>query len=143
MPSMKGSFSGSITNQSTILLSDQPEHVMSLGEVHGTQKASDPKWDGSRLTYWGVTDLVGAQGNQRGYYDNDHGNAGHEWGSFEGKVTVAGGQMSVEGTWKITGGSGEFRGISGGGTFRTKATSPTTLEASWEGAYELAKAQAG
>ncbi len=50
--------------------------------------------------------------------------------------------MTVEGTWKIAGGDGEFRGVTGGGTFKTVAKSETDLEASWEGNYELAKAQA-
>jgi len=34
------------------------------------------------------------------------------------------------------------QGITGGGTFKTKLTSATTLEATWEGAYELAGARA-
>jgi hypothetical protein len=66
-----------------------------------------------------------------------------EWGTFEGKVSTAGGGMTVEGTWKFAGGDGEFRGISGGGTFKTVAKSETEVEATWDGAYELAKAQAG
>ncbi len=44
--------------------------------------------------------------------------------------------------WQYTGGEGSFAGITGGGTFKTKVTSATTLEATWEGAYELAGARA-
>ena len=143
MPSMNGSFAGKITKQTAFPLTDQPNHEMSLAEVAGTQKASDPLWDGNSITYWGVTDLLDGQGTQRGYYTNVHGDKGRDWGSFEGKVSLLGGMPSVEGTWKINGGSGDFKGISGGGTFKTKMTSPTELECSWEGAYELAMAQAG
>jgi len=51
--------------------------------------------------------------------------------------------MTVEGTFIFTGGDGQYRGISGGGTFKTVAKSETEIEATWNGAYELAKAQAG
>src|SRR6266849_1432747 len=38
--------------------------------------------------------------------------------------------------------SRSLAGITGGGTFKTKLTSATTLEATWEGAYELASVRA-
>jgi hypothetical protein len=62
---------------------------------------------------------------------------------IEGKVSAAGGTMTVEGTFIFTGGDGQYRGITGGGTFKTVAKSETEVEATWNGAYELAKAQAG
>jgi hypothetical protein len=83
------------------------------------------------------------KGIQTGYFATEHGDKGRDFGTFEGKVTTAGGQMVVEGSWKFTGGAGEFKGLSGGGTFRTKLISPTDLECPWQGAYELAKGQAG
>ena len=55
----------------------------------------------------------------------------------------AGGTMTVEGTFKFTGGDGQYRGVTGGGTFKTVSKSETEVEATWNGAYELAKAQAG
>jgi len=73
---------------------------------------------------------------------NDHGSAGLDRGIFEGSVSVVAGQPVVEGKWQYTGGEGSFAGITGGGTFKTKLTSATTLEATWEGAYELAGARA-
>ena len=50
--------------------------------------------------------------------------------------------MIVEGTWTFAGGDGEYRRITGGGKFRTEMKSETEVEASWEGNYELARAQA-
>lgn len=142
MTPITGSFSGKITKNSAIALADLPSHEMSLGEVTGLQKSPDPLWNDANITYWGVTELLDGEGTQRGYYNNVHGDKGREWGTFEGKVTTAGGGMTVEGTWKITGGDGEFRGVAGEGTFKTIAKSETEVEASWEGTYELAKAQA-
>ncbi len=66
-----------------------------------------------------------------------------DWGTFEGQVTTTGGSVTVEGTFKFAGGDGEYRGLTGGGKFKTVMKSETELEASWEGNYELAKAQKG
>jgi hypothetical protein len=122
-------------------LSDLPNHEMSIAEVSGTQKSADPLWNEASITYWGVTELLDGEGSQRGYYSNVHGDKGRDWGTFEGKVTTAGGGMTVEGSWKFAGGDGEFRGITGGGKFKTTMKSATEIEATWDGAYELAKAQ--
>jgi len=141
MPSITGSFSGKITKQSAMQLTDQPNHDLSIAEVSGTQKSADALWNDSKMTYWGITDVVNGEGTQRGYYHNVHADKGRDWGTFEGKVTSAGGAVSVEGTWKFTGGDGEYRGITGGGKFKTVMKSETDLECSWDGSYELAKAQ--
>src|ERR671912_908132 len=97
-------------------LNQKGDQSMSLGEVRGTQSSSDTKWNNSSITYWGTTDLQGAQGVQRGYFLNDHGAAGHDRGSFEGSVAIAGRELVVEGKWQYTGGDGEFAGITGNGT---------------------------
>ena len=144
MPNFSGSFSGTIPSQTTIVVPDQPGHILGVAAVSGTQKSADSKWNNSAINYWAVSDVTVTGGIQRGYFVNDHGSAGLDRGTFEGKVSVEGGQPTVSGKWQYTGGEGSFAGISGGGTFQTKLTSPTTLEATWEGAYELgtAKAQA-
>jgi hypothetical protein len=142
MTSITGSFSGKITN-SSLTLTDLPNHTLSIAEVNGVQASPDPLWNNANITYWGVTDLRDGKGIQRGYYTNIHGDKGREWGTFEGKVSTAGGGMTVEGTWKIEGGDGDFRGVTGNGTFKTVAKSETEVEATFAGSYELGKAQAG
>ena len=142
MIAVSGSFSGDIRTQSVISLSDQPDHSLSVAEVSGTQSSSDPKWNNVSITYWGTTDMQGTQGTQRGYFLNNHGSAGQDRGSFEGNVSVVAGEVVVEGTWQYSGGAGEFAGITGSGTFKTKLTSPTTVEGSWQGTYALAGAAA-
>jgi hypothetical protein len=135
MVAVSGSFSGAIRTQSVISL-DEADHSLGVAEVRGTQSSADPRWNNSTITYWSTTDMQGAQGVQRGYFQNDHGAAGQDRGSFEGTVSIAEG--AVEGTWQYTGGSGNFAGIAGGGTFKVKLTSPSTVEGSWQGTYELA-----
>ena len=142
MTSITGSFSGKITKNSSLILTDLANHDMSIAEVSGIQASPDALWNNAKITYWGVTDLLGGKGIQHGYYNNIHGDKGREWGTFEGKVSTAGGAMTVEGTWKIEGGDGDFRGVTGNGTFKTVAKSETEVEATWAGTYELAKAQA-
>jgi hypothetical protein len=142
MPDFSGGFAGKIKVQTSVGLTDQPNHDMSLGEVIGTQKSSDARWNGGAISYWGVTDLLEGKGTQTGYFTTDHGNAGRDFGTFEGKVTTSGGQFSVEGSWKFTGGTGEFKELAGGGTFKTKLTSPTDIDCSWQGTYQLARAHA-
>jgi hypothetical protein len=142
MPSITGTFSGQITKHSAISLADQPNHEMSIAEVSGTQQSADPLWEGSKITYWGVTDVRDGNGTQSGYYNNVHGDKGRDWGTFEGKVTVAGGKMTVAGTYKFAGGDGEYRGVTGSGKFKTVMKSETEIECSWEGKYVLAKAHA-
>ncbi len=145
MPTMSGSFSGSARVQSSVSLPDRPGHELSLAEISGTQKCSDEKWNNAAINYWGFMDLAGDSGTQRGYFVNNHGEAGRDWGMFEGKVAVNGTQVTVEGTWQFTGGSGKFSGLTGKGTFKTVMSSPTEVQATWQGAYDLAiaKAQAG
>jgi hypothetical protein len=143
MTSITGSFSGKITKNSSLTLTDLPNHTLSIAEVNGVQASPDPLWNNANITYWGVTDLRDGKGIQRGYYKNIHGDKGLEWGTFEGKVSTAGGGMTVEGTWKIEGGDGDFRGVTGNGTFKTVAKSETEVEATFAGSYELGKAQAG
>lgn len=141
MTSITGSFSGTVTKHSALAVDDRPNHEISIAEVSGVQSSPDPLWNEARITYWGLTDLFDGEGTQRGYYSNIHGDKGREWGTFEGKVTAGG--MTVEGTWKITDGDGEFHGSSGNGTFKVVAKSATEVEATWAGSYELVQAQAG
>jgi hypothetical protein len=141
MPSNSGTFSGKITKQTTMSLTDQPAHDMNIAEVAGTQKSADALWNNSKITYWGVTDLLDSKGSQRGYFNNIHPDGGRDFGTFEGKATAAGSGMTVEGTYKFTGGDGMYVGMSGGGKFKTTMKSEAEIECSWDGTYELAKAQ--
>ncbi|HEX6729510.1 MAG TPA: hypothetical protein VF074_05845 [Pyrinomonadaceae bacterium] len=141
MPSISGSFSGNITKQSGMPLTDQPNHELGIAEVNGTQSSPDPLWNNSKITYWGIIDLLDGEGTQNGYFNDVHPDGGRDWGTFEGKVSAAGGTMTVEGTFTFTGGDGVYSGITGGGNFKTVAKSETEVEATWTGAYELAKAQ--
>ena len=142
MPAVSGSFSGNVKVQTALSVSDQSNHELNVAEISGTQKSNDEKWNNSTITYWGVTDVVEGKGSQHGYFVNDHGESGRDWGTFEGKVATDGGQITVEGKYQFNGGSGKFKGLTGNGTFKTKLSPRRGVEATWQGAYELATAKA-
>src|SRR5439155_9601977 len=82
MPSISGSFSGKITNQVGLPLNDQPNHQLGIGEVNGTQHSPDPLWNDSKITYWGVNDLINGEGSQTGRSEERR--VGKEWRSRGG-----------------------------------------------------------
>jgi hypothetical protein len=84
------------------------------------------------------TELVEGQGRQRGYFINDDGADGRDWGTFDGKVTTSDAEITIEGSWQFTGGGGKFKDLTGKGTFKNKITSPRAAETSWQGTYGLA-----
>ena len=138
MPNLSGSFSGRAILQTVVSLEDVPNHQMHLATITGPQKSSDANWKDSHITYWGVTDLISGSGSQHGYFVNLHPNGDRDIGTFEGKVVTAGTQVTIEGTWNYKDGTGMFKGISGGGTYKGRMISPTEVENAWDGQYELA-----
>ena len=138
MSKVSGSFTGRATVQTSAVIPDTAGHELGLVEVEGPQKSSDPLWSDVRITYWGTADLVAGSGPQRGYWLNRHHNGETDWGTFEGKISTAGGQAMMEGVWTWTGGTGKFKGIRGGGKYKGRFTSPTEVINDWDGEYQLA-----
>jgi hypothetical protein len=65
-------------------------------------------------------------------------------GIFAGRITTAaGGGVTMEGTWQFSGGTGALSSLSGGGTYKDLVTSPTELDVSWEGTYQLGRSDGG
>jgi len=139
MPSITGSFAGRAVSQCSVSVPDQPNHEMQLMQVNGVQKSPDPNWNDSQMSYWGSSDLIELNGMQRGYFTNQHRDGDRDCGTFEGKITTTGAQMAVEGTWKFTGGTGKYEGLTGNGTFKGRMTAPGAFEDTWEGHYQLAE----
>ena len=140
MPSISGSFSAHITAETSLFPQDQPNHQVQLAEINATQESADPSWNNARLTYCGITDVVSGTGTQHGYFVNEHQDGDRDCGTFEGRVTSAGGQVTLEGTFTFTSGTGKLKGIRGNGTFKGRQVSPTEIEMNWTGAYETAAA---
>ena len=137
MPSLSGSFSGKATSQTIAYVNDVPNHELHLNEIRGEQKSTDNHWNNAAITYWSTVDLIAGNGSQRGYFLNVHEDGDSDSGSFEGRVTTTPQGMTLEGSWKFNGGTGKFNGLTGGGTYKGRLTSPTQVEMTWDGAYQL------
>jgi len=137
MPSLSGHFTGHCNMQSNISLSDTPGHELSIAHITGPNDVNDENWRNVKVQYFVTSDLVNGNGQQHGYFVNEHPNGDRDCGSCESKVTNNNGQVTFEGTWRYTQGQGQFAGITGGGTFRGRMTSPTDFDIRWEGNYQL------
>jgi hypothetical protein len=97
------------------------------------------KWDNSEITYWGTADLIAGNGPQRGYFVNEHPDGDRDFGTFEGRIATSEGHVTIEGVWIFTGGTGTLEGLTGGGSYKGKMTSPVEVENTWEGTYQIAE----
>jgi hypothetical protein len=137
MPNFHGSFVGKVSSQAMAVVTDAPNHELSLMQVSGPQTVSDPLWNGAKVWYTGIADLVSGNGTQTGYFVNQHPNGDIDHGTFEARITTDGGAAKLEGTWKSTGGTGAFAGITASGTYKGVMVSPSEVDTKWEGAYQL------
>lgn len=138
MAEFSGSFSGRVRVFTTLSAADISGHELQTLEITGSQNSTDAHWNGARVTYWGVSDLISGNGTQRGYYVNERADGSRDWGTFEGKVVTTQDGTTIEGTWRVSDGTKKFAGATGQGTYKTRLTSPTELECQWHGRYELA-----
>jgi hypothetical protein len=136
-----GSFAGKVTAQAAVAVSHNENHALTLIQVTGPQTSADPLWAGARVTYAATGALVNGSGPQKGHWCNDHPAGDKDWGTFEGKITTSGQQVTMEGTYTITGGTGRFKGITGTGKYKGNITSPTDVVNNWEGDYTLVAAK--
>jgi hypothetical protein len=137
MPAFSGSYTGRVQSQSVSAVPDVDGHTIAIAIIPTRQKSSDPLWEGAEMTYCATTDTIGGNGSQRGYFINQHPNGDRDHGTFEGNVTTTNGSMAVQGTWKLTGGTGMFASVKGTGTFQARMTTLVDVEGSWTGTYEL------
>jgi hypothetical protein len=133
MPNFSGSFSGKTNSQAMVAVRDEPGHEIGVVEITGLQVSTDPLWNGATVLYWGISDLTGGNGTQTGYFMNRHANGDIDRGTFEARVTTKDGALTMRGSWKLVGGTGQFSRVSGSGTYTGRITSPTEVETSWEG----------
>src|SRR5207253_7901976 len=126
------------TSQPTTTVPDVANDDLNWLEVRGVQTSPDEKWNNSKITYWGTADLIAGNGAQRGYFVNEHSDGDRDFGTFEGRIATPGGQVTIEGAWNFTGGTGKLKGLTGSGSYKGRMTSPVEVENTWEGKYQIA-----
>jgi len=84
----------------------------------------------------GVSDLHGMAGTGHGYYIDGMANGDKCFVRWQGKQSQTG---VAEGTWTYAGGTGKFKTLKGGGTYKGKAEQDGSVTFDVEGEYSLGK----
>jgi len=137
MTDIAGTCSSKTVSQTTIGMPGQAERQLGVMMTTGQHASRGTPWDDARLTYVGTSDVSRDGGQQRGYFHNVHTDGAISEGTFEAKVSMPDGVLTLEGTWTFTGGSGSLTGIKGGGVLKANMTSTIDSEMTWSGSYQL------
>ena len=132
---------GKADTQQAVEVGDRAGHVLVVAkntctwttplEVEGVK--------GKSYTAAVTSDASGTKGNDRGYVVVTMENGDKTFVRVQGTSTMTkeGAMESGEGTWSYTGGTGKFRGITGKGTYKSKATGDGGVEDQVEGEYSM------
>lgn len=138
MEQINGTFQGKVTMQTAISIPNKPLHALVLVTIAGDHSSATELWNGARLTYWSMGDLLAGEGKVSGYFHNKHVSGDTTFGTFEAEVAMKSPLRSTTiGTWKIVYGTGGLKGISGGGEFESQSETPITVKMTWSGGYSL------
>jgi hypothetical protein len=137
MPNFSGQLKGNSLSQTIVCCNDTPGHMLMLRAGSAHQTCSDLMFNNTKHSSWSTADVTNGNGHEHGYFVNEHSNGDREGGSWEGKIVTRNDQVSFEGTWKYTHGTGQFSGISGNGSFKGHMISPTESEVTFEGSYQM------
>lgn len=139
-----GKWSMTIAKQDTFAVGDAKDHYFSLSRAVGTNlSAGENKFmDGGEAVNVSLSDLVRGNGPHHGYATLTHENSS-VYCRWEGRVMTTiikdAPEISFEGTFSWTGGTGPYVDIRGTGTFKGYYTSSTTYTVEWAGGYTVAK----
>lgn len=132
-----------ILSQTKMYPGDVPKHVVTVTTRLDTDKSPNPDFDNSQVTLMGVSDYTAGTGVHRGYRSVVMPSGDKWYAGYEGmtKTVPKEGefpQTTFEGKWWFTGGTGMFKGVTGGGTYKGQVTK-TGVTYDWEGEYDLKK----
>jgi len=120
---------------------DKQGHEVTMVRRMDTITYSDPIFGSGQATIVSVTDYINGSGPHRGYFSIKHPSGDSTFTSYEGASRATpkqGGPPDVtfEGKWQYTGGTGKFEGITGGGTYKGGLTAAGPAY-EFEGQYTL------
>jgi hypothetical protein len=120
---------------------DKPGHEVTMQSRLDTVTSSDPLFaGGGQAAAVNVNDLMAGTGTTRGWRVTTYSSGDKVFSSVEGTVKAtakAAGppEVTFEGKFWYTGGTGKFEGITGGGTYKNTLTPGANYE--FEGQYTL------
>jgi hypothetical protein len=101
---------------------DRPGHEVATGSRIDTNNNSDPLFGIGQAMLTGVSDIVAGNGTGRGDSVITHPSGDKTFLSYEGTTNTASSgaspEVTFQGTWRYTGGTGKFAGITGNGTYK-------------------------
>lgn len=125
--------------QQKVDIPDHPGHALSLSqfkcswtkpmEVEGVQDK-----DGIDSS---AGEVHGSNGTSHGYYVDNMANGDKTYVHWQGTDAMKDG--TSEGKWTYTGGTGKFKGIKGGGTYKGKYAQDGSVSFDVEGGYTMPK----
>jgi len=136
------------TGKSTAIVSEtkmypggKPGHEITLLNFLGLDNSADPDFNNIQVNSIGISDYIAGTGTSKGYRTVTHPGGDNTFASYEGMTKTVmksdgSSDTTFEGKWWFTGGTGKFKGISGGGTYNGKITGEGYAY-QWEGEYEI------
>ena len=125
----------------TVQVGDTAKHVLSMSqtkctwpkpiEMEGVQTKDDVGTT--------VSDVRGTNSRDHGYDVSNMSNGDKLFVRFQSTTKVKDGVPEVEGKWNFTGGTGKFKNLKGGGTFKGKGNADGSSTADIEGEYTIGK----
>lgn len=120
-------------------ISDRPEHSITLSQLKCTW--SKPLEVEGVQSKEGLDTVVlearGTSGTSHGYYIDTMANGDKTFVHWQGTDSMKDGTSA--GKWNFAGGTGKFKGLKGGGTYKGKYAQDGTVSFDVEGDYTLAK----
>lgn len=133
---------GKPEKQESIEVGDRPGHMLMMMQVSCAWTMPIEMAGVKAKSYTGslVSDVSGQKATDRGYVVVTMENGDKAFVRINqgmSMMTKDGKPQSGEGTWMYTGGTGKFKGLTGKGTYKSKAASDGSVEDSVEGEYSL------
>jgi len=127
--------------QGKVVIGDIAKHEMALYSYTEILTSDCAEYDGAVHMGFGYSDYVGGSGPHQGYYTHINKDGDKEFGRYSGtsKMKVnedKSWEVSIKGTFEITGGTGIFAGRKGRGTYEGKATAEG-MTYKWEAEIEV------
>jgi hypothetical protein len=127
-----------VLSETKMMPGDDLSHVITFLRRLDTDKSD--QFGTGQASLVDFSDYVAGSGPHRGYRtvifpSGDQAFAAYE-GMTKGVVKPAGPEGTFQGKWRYVGGTGKFKGITGGGTYTGEFT-PTSLTYQYQGDYEI------
>ena len=130
-------------SETEMLPGDDPNHAIKLARMSFAYTSDDPLIGNFKSSVVEVSDYTAGNGMHRGWETGLHDNGDKLFFVYDGVTktvlkTDRAPDITFEGRWRYTGGTGRFAGITGEGTYKGQV-GPAGVAWQWSGEYEIKK----